>query len=355
MAERVLAALKPHFDLTIFPLQQNASVRTIGKFALSKLGGAAALIGRLLLTPSVSRADLAYVMPAVRGFAFWRDFLICEALRRRGLTRVLHMHAKGVAAKSAESPLYRRAARRMFDGAHVIHLSPIFYQDVAAFCPPERFHVVENGMPPPEDATPHAVKDVPTIFFLSNLMRTKGPLELLAASRRLMETGVRHRLVFAGSGSEAEVTREIAAAANALEHVTWLDGVYDPAKLATLWAEADIFALPTNEDCQPLVVIEAMARGKAIVTTREGSLSEMLEDGVSALLVAQRDAGALSAAIERLIKDREYRDLLGKHAYDRYSKTHSLPLFQNKLVATLSHIIKIAPAKRLSHTKARAI
>ncbi len=341
MAQRAIAALTPHFDLSVFAHRQNPTGRTIGSFGVRKVVDALALIGKLLLTPSVARADLAYVMPAVDGFAFWRDFIICEVLRWRRLPRVLHMHAKGVADNCARSTFYRFAAKRMFNAAHVIHLSRLLYDDLKDVSGPDHLHVVENGVPEPE-ASP-AVANLngatPTIFFLSNLMRSKGPLDLLAASRRLIEKGVEHRLVFAGSGFEADVAAEIGAAAQGLPHVTWHDGVYEQAQLTALWAEADIFALPTRRDCQPLVVIEAMARRKAIVTTSEGSLGEMLEDGVNALVVPSDDVNALARALETLLRDPQKRLRLGSLAHDRYREKYALPLFQSALVDTLRRIL----------------
>jgi glycosyltransferase involved in cell wall biosynthesis len=344
MAQRSLDALETHFDLHVFAHRQNATAGTIGTFAFGKVAAALGLLVRLLFTPSAQRGGIAYVMPAVEGFAFWRDVLICEVARWRGLQRVLHMHAKGVAAKSASSGLYRAAARRMFDGAHVIHLSPGLLDDLAGVADPEKCHVVENGVPAPAESSASSGEPVggkvPVVLFLSNLIRSKGPLDLLAASRRLADSGVAHRLVFVGAAVDANVASDIGEAAAALPHVTWQGGVYDRSRLEAIWRDADVFVFPTHYrlECQPLVVIEAMARGKAIITTREGALPEMLDDGESALLVEPNNANELERAIRRLLSEPHYRAALGRSAHARYRDQFTLELFQERLSGTVQRI-----------------
>jgi glycosyltransferase involved in cell wall biosynthesis len=60
------------------------------------------------------------------------------------------------------------------------------------------------------------------------------------------------------------------------------------------------------------VNLEAMTAGKAIVATRVGGVSEIVEDGVNGLLVEGEDADGLVKAIERIAKDKNLRDRLGQ-------------------------------------------
>lgn len=83
-------------------------------------------------------------------------------------------------------------------------------------------------------------------------------------------------------------------------------------------AASDVFVLPSTErEGLPRAVIEAMVYGVAPIVTDVGGMPELVEDGVSGLVVPPKDSGALSAAIERLARDRNLRDRLGKAARDR--------------------------------------
>lgn len=88
------------------------------------------------------------------------------------------------------------------------------------------------------------------------------------------------------------------------------------AKLAALFAGADLFCLPTYGDCLPLVLLEAAASGLASVSTTVGAVESIVEDGITGLLVAPGDKLALVAAIERLVTDRDLCRDMGVRAAD---------------------------------------
>jgi len=77
------------------------------------------------------------------------------------------------------------------------------------------------------------------------------------------------------------------------------------------WSEmlaAQVFVLPTHTEGFPNVILEAMAAGKAMVSTRVGAIAEMLDaDGAEpcGLVVEPRAAVALAAALGRLLSDAE--------------------------------------------------
>jgi glycosyltransferase involved in cell wall biosynthesis len=86
------------------------------------------------------------------------------------------------------------------------------------------------------------------------------------------------------------------------------------------YRKADIFALPCvtarsgSHDITPNVVLEAMAMGLPVISTTSGAIPEMVEDGVSGLLVPPADSSALADALERLSRDAALRERLGRSA-----------------------------------------
>ncbi|MCG7201370.1 glycosyltransferase family 4 protein [Marinobacter pelagius] len=83
-------------------------------------------------------------------------------------------------------------------------------------------------------------------------------------------------------------------------------------------AASNVFVLPSIErEGLPRAVIEAMAYAVPPVVTRVGGMPELVENGVSGLVVPQKDASALSAAIERLYRDRDLQERMGAAAKER--------------------------------------
>jgi glycosyltransferase involved in cell wall biosynthesis len=80
--------------------------------------------------------------------------------------------------------------------------------------------------------------------------------------------------------------------------------------LKELYAKADVFVFPTQADCFPIAVMEAMAAGLPIVATDVGGLSEEVENGVNGSIVPPRDAGAVFAAVRALVEDRSKRQTM---------------------------------------------
>ena len=110
-----------------------------------------------------------------------------------------------------------------------------------------------------------------------------GDLEALAA-----ELGISHRVVFTGRRDDI------------------------PAVTAAL----DVAVLPSYREAQGLVVLEAMALARPIVASNVGGVPEMIEDGVSGLLVPPHDAVALADAISRLLLDHPLADMLARNGHD---------------------------------------
>jgi glycosyltransferase involved in cell wall biosynthesis len=86
------------------------------------------------------------------------------------------------------------------------------------------------------------------------------------------------------------------------------------AELLRLYAEADVFVLPTRADCFGVVLGEAMAAGLPIVTTRVAAIPEAVKDNESGFVIEPNDAEALRDRLERLVTDRSMRERMGRCA-----------------------------------------
>lgn len=149
------------------------------------------------------------------------------------------------------------------------------------------------------------------------MVRKKGFDTLLGAFGRLRRDGLDCRLVIGGDGPELEEVRRQAADLGAgadLELPGWVDDV------SALLARGDVFVLPSLAEPFGIAVLEAMAAGKAIVTTRTAGPSEIVDESC-AWLVEIGDVESLSAAMRAAANNAAERRRRGEAALERY-KTH---------------------------------
>ena len=82
-------------------------------------------------------------------------------------------------------------------------------------------------------------------------------------------------------------------------------------ELRALYRDADIFVLPTLNDCTPLAVLEAMASGLPVITSDVGAIREMVESNVTGMLLRPGDPAELARAMRVLIADPARRRAMG--------------------------------------------
>jgi glycosyltransferase involved in cell wall biosynthesis len=178
--------------------------------------------------------------------------------------------------------------------------------------------VVHNGVDlarfAPRSADPSAV---PVLLSVSRLVEKKGVDTLFDACRRLADDGITVRCEVIGDGPvRAELVRR-AHELGVSDRVELLGNRDDDAVLAAL-RRASVFTLACRQaqdgdrDCLPVAILEALACGLPVVTTRISGIPEVVDDGRSGLLVPSDAPDALAAAIERVLRDRALRDRLGR-------------------------------------------
>jgi glycosyltransferase involved in cell wall biosynthesis len=91
-------------------------------------------------------------------------------------------------------------------------------------------------------------------------------------------------------------------------------------ELGELYDRAALVVCPSYREGLPLCVLEAMAHGKPVVASAVGGIPELVEDGVTGLLVEPGDVAGLRAAIERLLADPALRRRLGRGARARVAE-----------------------------------
>ena len=87
----------------------------------------------------------------------------------------------------------------------------------------------------------------------------------------------------------------------------------------------DIFVLPSSErEGLGISIIEATAMGKPVIATKIGGIPEVIEDGVTGILVEPKDKDALAKAIEKLLDSPQLMQEMGRNGWERYLKIFTL-------------------------------
>lgn len=210
-----------------------------------------------------------------------------------GIVGVLGRPDAVVAVSDALAPVARDWFRLGPDAVHVIGNTV----DVGA---------IQAVMPVPRSALGVA-DDAFLVVAVARLSDQKGIDVLL----RALPAADRVVLAVAGDGPEAEALGGLARALGLGDRVRWLGRRGDvPALLAV----ADAFVLPSRHEGQPLALLEAMAAALPVVATDIPGVDEIVEAGVTALLVPPDDPPALAGALIRLRDDPPLRTSLGDAA-----------------------------------------
>lgn len=211
-----------------------------------------------------------------------------------------------------------------------------------------KVHLVHHGLDP-ERLFANAKKipkfERPMIFMGGTRLTEKKGLEyMILASKLLKDRGISHRVDVIGPGVLYESLQKMVED-NDLRETFFIHGEGKGAsfeEIAGYYLVADLFVLPlttTNDgdaDGIPNALIEAALARLPIVTTDAGSVPELIEDGVTGVLVRQRDVGNLATEVEKLLFDDKKKAQLGQAVYERavvmFDTEKNISLLENLLL-----------------------
>lgn len=326
-------------------LSTASSLEDIGKVSLGKFKIFVGLLRNIRFQVKAFHPDIVYVTPNAKGGAFYKDFLVVQQLKRMGCKVVAHYHNKGVSTRQnrwVDNLLYRR----FFKGIKVILLGKSLYGDVEKYVRWEDVYFCPNGIPENVRYKKEDVKvenKVTRLLFLSNLIESKGIFVLLDALKILKDKGYSYICYFVGGETKeidaARFDREVEL--RGLNEIAIYKGRKYGEEKERVFGDADIFVFPTyyDNECFPLVLLEAMQHRLPIVTTNEGAINDIVEDGVNGFLVDRRDPFSLADKIEVLLNDKAKRQKMGDDGARMFNNRFSLDIFEKRMCEVLKQLI----------------
>lgn len=181
----------------------------------------------------------------------------------------------------------------------------------------------------------------PRILAVGRLVEKKGHETLLLAASLLRDRGLEFSLRLAGEGPEWSRLQRLVHELRLGDRVVFL-GPLSESEVRAEYELADIFALPCrklangDQDGLPNVILEAMAHGLPVVSTRLDGIAEAIVDGDSGLLADQDDPAAFAGHLGRLIEDAQLRERIGEAGRARvaasFERSANLPRVIEALV-----------------------
>jgi glycosyltransferase involved in cell wall biosynthesis len=184
----------------------------------------------------------------------------------------------------------------------------------------------------------------PLVVTAGRLVRKKGFEYLIDAARMLAPNFPGLRVVIAGDG---DLATELAARAGEVPSIA-LVGNRSQDDIARLTAAADAIAVPSvhdeagNVDGLPNFALEAVASGTPVVATTVGGLPQLVDDGVTGRLVAERDAAALAGAIRDLASHPDAARALGAAGRARVIRDFGWPRVAERFDAIYTDLVERA-------------
>lgn len=282
---------------------------------------------------STPLSQARFVAQAVR-HAPGRDLIVCSHVALgpvghllRRLYRVPYLIiGYGIDVWGPLGPRRETALRR---AARVVALSHFTARQVASVhrVPETRLAVIHPAVDPvllreASAAAPRGARDCVTLLTVARLAaqeRYKGCDTVISALPAVLSEAGRVRYVIAGDGDDLPRLRALAGAQDVATAVLFA-GRVQQRELPALYRDGDIFVMPSVAERRAagwtgegfgIVYIEASAFGLPVIAGNGGGAPEAVQDGVTGYVVDGRDAGAVAAALIRLIKDRPLRERIG--------------------------------------------
>lgn len=274
------------------------------------------------------RIELIHIHAAMRG-SFWRKSLFAVLARGFGVPVILHLHGSEMKLfYESQSTAVQKLIRRQLEKAtRVLVLSESWRSFILGIAPKAVVDVVPNYVTVP-DVIDDASSSSQQILFLGLIGHRKGVFDLIPAFASIANDHPDAKLVIGGNGQIAEAGRLLCE--HGVSDQVQLAGWVGPDEKAALLKSSSIYILPSYNEGLPMSVLEAMAAGLAVITTRVGGIPELITDESDGLLIDAGDRQAMAKALSKLLTDRSLRQRIAQagrsRVLSRYSDKAILPL-----------------------------
>jgi len=267
-----------------------------------------------------SMPDLVHINPSLYLRSLLRDSLYIEIINNFHFETMLvmfHGCNKSLADKIINNFFFSKIFRCIYKKPSLILVlcNQIKQQLVKIGIPSEKVKVTttmyQNGQVAKQYYHSRANNKV-KILFMSRLVESKGLYIAAEVGRLLVNNDFKNlKLIFAGDGPEYKGLKRYI---NKYELNDYVDvpGYITGEKKREILECSDIFLFPSSSEGCPIVILEAMGAGLAVVTTPVGAIPDIVKNNKNGFIINSKDPKDFYEAIKRLIEDRELLNRIQK-------------------------------------------
>ena len=174
-------------------------------------------------------------------------------------------------------------------------------------------------------------KDKTLVGYLVRITEQKDPFTMIKAIKKVSETNKNIMFLMVGNGDLLEATKKMALDLGVTDQIVFSSFRSD---MPDILKAIDIHCLPSLWEGMPIGLLEAMAMGKACIASAVDGTIELVDDGVSGILINIKDPEMLASKILELHNDSNKRKLLGNNAINLIRDKFSL----NKMVENIENV-----------------
>jgi glycosyltransferase involved in cell wall biosynthesis len=255
---------------------------------------------------------------------------------------LIHMHAATFAEfYAALSPVVQRWVRhvlRQADRFIVLGRAHRQYFIETVGLDADRVVIVHNAVPAPSAFSPPPDDQLCQLLFVGTLIERKGLADLVEALARPPVRALPWHLRIVGEGDQNRWAKLIGA--HGLRDRVDLLGWVSSSGVHQLLEKSDVLVLPSLNEGLPMVILEAMAHARPVVATSVGSVCDVVEDGVTGLLVPPSNPDALANALEKIMIETELRQKLGVAGRQRIAERFTVTRLNGQLEELFGRICR---------------
>lgn len=241
------------------------------------------------------------------GKSWQRKTILMRWARILGYKVVTHCHSAEMREFSQRMG-YDRIRRVLDKSAANIVLSQSWVDFFSENIRCGNLHVINNIVDRPAANTSAGSSRPVTFLFLGQIGQRKGIFDILHAMAHLKGCGLKFRFIVGGNGETERFKAEVSRLG--LDDCVDFRGWINTEGKERAFADSDVLLLPSYNEGLPIAILEAMARGKAVISSPVGGIPEVITDGVNGWFVNPGNIDEIETALRRYIDNPQ---LAAKH------------------------------------------
>ena len=261
-----------HFDVEHFDISSSKTISEMQQSARKKVLKSFVLFSKVVFSQLRCHRDVTYLNAAPAGLSALRDFVLLTIAYFRSSRVLVHFHGqipdKSIFKNRVVLKVFKNRAEFIFLGPSLV---PFSYRQFS------KTHILPNFVPNEADykSEVSSEMELPVVCFLANMLPAKGIKEFLEVCASSLRGGRKFSVSIAGDWTQKYTSEDYASwlrcnpdVAQSFRHV----GSVGLREKIEFLSGSDIFIYPSHNDAFPLVLLEAMISGVAIVPSDVGEI-----------------------------------------------------------------------------------